>query len=187
MRFAKPTILAACALLSACGKQGTGDGVSMTNASVSDVARTQVAKLQPGEWRIRVEQVSSATTGGPSNLPAPPKAPPGDFKICLTPEQVDRPEGMFSPGMAQMKNSCTYDRFSMAGGKIDAKMHCAMPGGMKVEGTNSGTFTATTITSDSNTKVTGLPGGMTNTSHIRMEGTRLGDCKPGDLKAGAAG
>ena len=66
MRLTMPATVAVCVLLAACGKGGdkNGDNVAMSNASVADVAKVQAAKLQPGQGEMRVEQVSSETSGG---------------------------------------------------------------------------------------------------------------------------
>lgn len=175
MRSIAPITIVALLALAACGKQG-GDSVSLKNASIDDVARTQKAKIQPGEWQMTVEMIDQKVTGGPPGMPAMPKSPPVVTKTCITPEQVNRPEGMFSGGMGDLKKDCTYDSFSMADGKIDAKMHCQMPNGMKIEATNSGTFSATELSSDSSSTVTGLPGGMTSSSHTKLTAKRIGEC-----------
>jgi hypothetical protein len=179
MRLTKPITITALLMLAACGK--SGDSVSMKNASIDDVAKAQTTKIQPGEWEMTMEMVSQEAKGGPPNMPTPPKMPPMTNKICITKEQVDNPKGLFGGGMDQMKKDCTYDSFEMSGGKIDAKMHCTM-GGIKVEATNSGTFSSTEISSDSISTVTGLPGGMSTTSHMKMSGKRFGECQPADIK-----
>ncbi|PXA83831.1 DUF3617 domain-containing protein [Nostoc sp. 3335mG] len=187
MRFIAPIAIVALLALAGCDKSG-GDSVSMKNASLDDVAKTQKAKIQPGEWEVTVEMVDQKITGGPANMPTPPKMPPQTMKTCITPEQVNRPEGMFSGGMGELKKNCTYDSFQMSDGKIDAKMHCTMPNGMKIEATNSGTFSATELTSDSNSTVTGLPGGMSSSSHTKMSAKRVGECTAGaDQPPAAAG
>lgn len=127
---------------------------------------------------MRIEQVSS----GSGNLPQMPKVPASTTKIRLTEEQVNNPQGIFG-GASPMQKNCVYDSFTMAGGRIDTKVHCAK-GDIKVEGTNSGTLSATEIASESHTTVTGLPGGRTTKSHLKMNGKRLGECQSGDLKAG---
>ncbi|MDF0488334.1 DUF3617 domain-containing protein [Sphingomonas sp. H39-1-10] len=180
MRSMMLVSLAACMALGACGKGG--ESVSMTNASMDQVAKVQAAKLQPGQWEMRMEQISSETTGGSGNLPAMPKMPPSTTKVCLTEAQVNDPKAVFG-GAPQMQKNCVYDSFTMRGGKIDAKLHCDM-GNIKVEGTNTGTFTETAFTSESHSTVSGLPGGMTTKSHMKMDAKRLGECQPGDLKAG---
>ena len=182
MRSIAPITIVALLALTACGKQG--NSASLKNVSIDEVAKTQSAKIQPGEWQVTVEMIDQKVTGGPANMPAPPKLPPQTMKTCITPEQVNRPEGMFSGGMEGLKKNCTYDSFSMADGKIDAKMHCTMPDGMKIVATNSGTFTATGLSSDSTSAVTGLPGGMSSSSHTRMTAKRVGEC-PAGAPAGA--
>lgn len=178
MRSIAPVTIVALLALAACNKSG-GDSVSMKNASLEDVAKTQKAKIQPGEWEVTVEMIDQKVTGGPSGMPVPPKMPPQTMKTCITPEQVNRPEGMFSGGMEGLKKNCTYDSFAMVDGKIDAKMHCAMPNGMKIEATNTGTFSGTEISSDSTSTVTGLPGGMSSSSHTKMTAKRVGECPAG--------
>lgn len=181
MRPIMPATLAVCVLLTACSK--SGENVSMSNASVSDVAKVQAAKLQPGQWEMRIEQVSSETIGGTSNLPQTPKMPPTTTRVCLTAEQVNDPASLFGSGSPMLKN-CVYDVFTMKDGKVDAKMHCSM-GDMKVEGTSSGTFSATEMATESHSTVSGLPGGMTMKTHMKLDGRRLGECQPGDVRAGA--
>lgn len=185
MRFTKPTAVAAMLMLAACGKHG--DSVSMTNASVDEVAKTQKAKIQPGEWEVTMEMVSQETKGGPAGMPTPPKMPPMTTKACITPEQVNKPEGMFSGGMEQMKKNCTYDHFTMSDGRIDAKMHCDMGQGMKLVSATTGTFSGTEITSDSNSTVSGLPGGMSTTSHAKMTAKRVGECTTPPAQAATVG
>jgi hypothetical protein len=184
MQFKAPMAIATVLMLAACGKGG--DSVSMKNASIDEVAKTQTAKIQPGEWEMTMEMVSEETKGGPPNMPAPPKMPPMTNKICITKEQVDNPKGLFGGGMDQMKKDCTYDSFEMNDGKIDSKMHCTM-GAIKVVATNTGTFSGTEISSDTTSTVTGLPGGMSTTSHMKMSGKRLGECQPSDIRMPATG
>lgn len=186
MRSIAPITIVALMALAACSKQ-SGDSVSMKNASLEDVAKTQKAKIQPGEWEVTMEMIDQKVTGGPPGMPAMPKSPPITTKTCITPEQVNRPEGMFSGGMDSLKKDCTYDSFSMVDGKIDAKMHCQMPNGIKIEATNSGTFSATALSSESNSTVTGLPGGMSSSSHTRMTAKRIGECTAGADQLPAAG
>ncbi|WP_454884785.1 DUF3617 domain-containing protein [Sphingomonas oryzagri] len=189
MRSTASIAIVALLALVACNKQ-SGDSVSMKNASLEDVAKTQKAKIQPGEWEVTVEMVDQKITGGPSGMPVPPKMPPQTMKTCITPDQVNRPEGMFSGGMDGLKKNCTYDSFAMVDGKIDANMHCNMPNGMKIQAVNSGTFSATELSSDSTSTLTGLPGGMSSSSHTRMTAKRVGKCpavSPAGVVDNAAG
>jgi hypothetical protein len=186
MRLVAPITIVALMALAACNKQ-SGDSVSMKNVSLEDVAKTQKAKIQPGEWEVTVEMIDQKVTGGPPGMPAMPKSPPVTTKTCITPEQVNRPEGMFSGGTGDLKKNCIYDSFSMDDGKIDAKMHCTMPNGMKIEATNSGTFSSTELSSDSTSSVSGLPGGMSSSSHTKMTAKRVGECTAGADQPPTAG
>ncbi len=111
-----------------------------------------------------------------------PKVPPSTTKVCLTAEQINNPSSIFGSASPMQKN-CVYDTFNMKDGKIDAKMHCAM-GDIKIEGTSTGTFSATEMASESHSTVSGLPGGMSMKTHMKLDGKRLGECQPGDVKAG---
>jgi hypothetical protein len=186
MRSIAPITVVALLALAACNKQD-GGSVSMKNASLEDVAKTQKGKIQPGEWEVTIQTIDQKISGGPPGMPAMPKSPPITTKTCITPEQVNRPEGMFSGGTERLKKDCIYDSFSMADGKIEAKMHCQMPNGMKIEATNSGTFSETELSSDSTSSVTGLPGGMSSSSHTKMSGKRVGECAAGADRPPATG
>ena len=176
--IAPAATVAALVLLGACGKHD-GNAVSMTNASVdtvANVAKAQQIKLQPGQWDMTVEMVSQEIKGAPAGMPAQPKMPPVSTKICLTKEQVEKPENMFANGQADFKKNCVFDKFDMSDGKISTQMHCTMPNGMKVEGTNSGTFSATEMASESTATVSGMPGGMSSTTRTKMSARRTGEC-----------
>lgn len=183
MRLAvSATCLVAFAVLAGCKQQPT---VKMTNASVDDVLKTQAkaVKLQPGQWEVAAEMLDQKITGAPAGMPPMPQQAKFTSKSCLTAAQVEKPTLMLGQGMDQLKNRCTYDRFEMSGGKLDATMHCTMAGGQNVTASTRGTFSATDMATETESKVAGLPGGMSVTTRMKMTGHRLGECP----SAGAAG
>lgn len=168
------TILA----LAGCKKQPE---VKMTNASVDQVMNQQAAavKMKPGEWEVTAEMVDNKITGAPAGMPAMPQQAKVVTKNCLTAAQAEKPTAMFGQGMEQFKNSCTYDSFQMSGGKIDATMHCDLPQGQKVTATTHGTFTDTSMSSESESEVTGMPNGMSVSTKMKVTGRRIGECSAG--------
>src|SRR5215213_11666263 len=123
-------LLAGCAaLVAACNK---APEINEKNASIEQVAdkvRDSGAELffNPGKWQTKVTVVEM-------NIPGMPASMQGQIKqgsagqqstvgeSCLTPEEAKRPGGKFVSGN-ESKN-CRYERFTMAGGKIDAVMRC---------------------------------------------------------------
>lgn len=115
--------LAAAAVLSACGS----GGVTAENESADSVAKkVAAAEIKPraGKWESVVKFEKLDIDGMPQQAKdamAKQMAADHKFTSCLTPEQVDKPDGGFFAGGG---NECTYKRFTMAGGKIDAEMTC---------------------------------------------------------------
>lgn len=138
----RPISLPACAVLAAatvlalagCDRKADGDAaVSLTNASQQDVADKVAAAaggenammVEPGRWEgvVRIEEID--IPGLPPQARDQMKAQMGrdnSFVSCVTEEDVKAKKAFFT-GAARDK-SCTYDRFTMAGGRIDAAMKC---------------------------------------------------------------
>lgn len=175
VRYASSLGLLAALALAGCDK---GPSVKMTNASVDQVMNQQAAavKMKPGEWEVTAEVADMKMTGAPAGMPQPQQTKVVT-KNCLTPEQVEKPTAMFGQGMQQFKNSCVYDTFEMKGGKLEAKMHCDTPGGQKVTANTEGSFSETSMSSETESTVSGLPNGMTMSSKTKISGKRLGECK----------
>ncbi|MCR5872552.1 MULTISPECIES: DUF3617 domain-containing protein [unclassified Sphingomonas] len=169
------TPIAALAL-TACG----GSDVAVTNASPEEVAAkvdaAGGARFNPGEWETTVETVSIDIPG----LAGPMKDEMTKMmlqkqqvtKNCVTPEQAKSPPAEV---LAQSKGRCTYEKFTMAGGKIDGTMVCDADGGkmtMKI----SGTFSDTAFAIDNDMETT-MPGGaQTMKIKAKTSGKRVGEC-----------
>ena len=97
---------------------------------------------------------------------------------CITPEEAEEPGSDMFAGTK--KGECKYDSFKMGGGKLDAVMSCASPGG-EMHATMTGTYSATsydmTMAMDMNNSQ--MPGGGMKMK-VRTTGERTGECKPGD-------
>jgi hypothetical protein len=121
--------LIACALpLAACGNQPQ---VSATNASTQDVAEKVAAAggteafVRPGKWASTVTLDEMSAPGMPQGATAQMKqvmASAHTVESCLTPKEAKKPDPNFFSGR---DNGCRYDKFTMAGGKIDMTMRCS--------------------------------------------------------------
>lgn len=166
------TILAA---LAGCGD--SKDAVTAKNESVEAVA-SQVAqsdvKPRPGRWEsaMKLDRMEIA------NLPPQAKEAMAKqqgmtqtFASCLTPEQAERPNAEFFQKGA---SGCTYDTFTMAGGKIDAVMTCkqgAGPQKVTMNGTYSPDSYTMAITSEGE-----MQPGMKMNMAMTINSRRTGDC-----------
>lgn len=186
----KPLIilLPAMAALGACNSQPT---VKAENASLADVAAatSKAVKLQPGKWQTVVKILSMDAPGLPPQMGAMMKQRMESMgsqtvESCLTPEMVAKPpEKMFS-GAAK---NCTYEKFEMSGGKMDAILVCKGGAGgppQEMRSTMSGSFGSTSydVTSEASMSMPAMPGaaaggGKINTK-TQVTGKRIGDCDP---------
>jgi hypothetical protein len=189
--FAIP--LAAFAL-SACGGAETNETtaataidapeISLTNATPEQVAEkvgaTGATRLEAGQWEIRVGVTEADLPG----VPAGPtrdqalkmlKQPPVTLGNCLTPEQAEKPNTAMLGGAGA--GSCTYRKFAMGGGRIDATMLCAgaKPGEQSTV-TMTGTFSKTAFDIESRMR-SDTPGLGMLTVTSKTSGHRTGTCK----------
>ena len=135
LTFAASLILAGC---------GSGDSVDARNESPEAVASKVAASgMTPraGRWQANFKVESIDMPG----LPASAKeamnksmASAQSYFTCLTPEQASKPDARFFQKAAA---GCTYERFTMAGGKIDALMNC-QPGAGPTRMAMTGTYGA---------------------------------------------
>lgn len=137
----------ACGLaLTACNQ---GPEVREENASVAEVAK-EVADaggaasfVRPGRWESKVTIEEMKIPG--MSPEAASQMPSFEGRVqtslnCLSEEEAKRPKEDFFTG--ENKN-CRYDRFTMAGGKIDAVMKCTQNGGTHTM-TMQGSYSPTT-------------------------------------------
>lgn len=172
--WAAPLALAAC---------NSGPAITAQNASVSDVAK-QVATAQangqfisPGRWESTMTIDHLDIPGMPPGMAAKMNGHMGkgrSFVSCLTPEEVRKPkEGFFGGG----DGACRYDRFMMAGGKIDAVMTCVGEGArrrMTMAGTYSADSYSMAMTSEGKGDAGNPMGSMS--MKMRMTARRTGAC-----------
>lgn len=116
--------LTAALALSACGSD---KGVEAKGESPEAVAAKVAASgmtPKPGRWQANFKLESMDMPGIPAAAREQVNKSMGasqTYFTCLTPEQAAKPDASFFQKSAP---GCTYERFSMAGGKIDALMTC---------------------------------------------------------------
>lgn len=173
--------LAALALLAAC--KPSGDDVVLENVSLADAAEQArtANKLQPGQWEAQTRILSVEVPGAPKEVAdaigKSVAAKATTVSDCLTPEEAEKPAAeMFAGSRA---GECRYEKFSMAGGKMDSTMVCknpSQPGEIRM--TMAGDYTPTGYALDMTMVMPGgaLPGGQGMTMKARTEGRRTGEC-----------
>ena len=154
---------------------GDSEGVSMAEAA----ERAQgIVQPEPGRYRASVEIVNVSMPGAPpearEQFRKMQQAGAQSREYCLTPEQASR-------GFAEMvrqansNDSCTFSRFDVDGGEIDAAMTCERPGQgtgrMTMKGV--GTRTSSDMTMTMNVQP---PNGQAITMEMRSWQERIGDC-----------
>jgi Protein of unknown function (DUF3617) len=171
--------------LTACG-QGN---VDLKNASVEEVAKASanVQAINPGQWTtetvINAVDMPGVDPQTKAMMSAMTKAMVGKKKTsenCITPEQAKKPTtDMFA---AKESGNCTFEHYTLNGGKMDAVLKCASPGRPgEMTMAMSGEYGGDSFALTSQIKMSGGPAmaggaGMTITS--TNTGKRIGACKP---------
>jgi len=181
MRLASVFVLSAFLLpLAACGSQPT---VSATNASTAEVQEQLAAAgdgavtLEPGRWEGSMTMHEMDIPGVPAAVREQMKAQAGagrSFVNCVTPEDVKEQKALFT-GENDDK-SCTYDHFTLAGGRIDAALRCNRPEG-RMTMTMAGNYSPQSYKMDLTSKAesTGAAGALS--MKMSVEARRVGACK----------
>jgi hypothetical protein len=174
--------LGTLALIAACKPAG-GDDVALKNVSLEDAAKQAHAanKLQPGQWEAQTRIVSVEVPGAPKEvadaLGKSVAAKTNTVSDCLTPEEAEKPAAdMFAGSRA---GECRYEKFSMAGGKMDSTMVCKNPGQAgEMRMTMAGDYTPAGYALDMTMVVppSAALGGKGMTMRARTEGRRTGEC-----------
>ena len=165
-------LLAALLATAGCGKSEDKGG----KQSAQDVAKQMAAlKMEPGQWEATNEILSASAPGLPEEALKQMVGQKTTVSNCVTPEQAAKPSANF---MAAQKNSnCTYEDFSMEGGKMTGTMTCSggqVPGQMQMA--MEGEYSARSYDMNMDMSAKGMPGGMTMTIKARTTGRRTGEC-----------
>lgn len=150
--------------------------VSLTNTSPEEAAKKTraagiVSQIRAGQWETRVDLLDIEMPGINPAMKAEMLKRSKETKVhsyCVTEEEAKKPGGLF----ADDSGKCTYDKFDMAGGKVDITMSCPGTGG-KMTMHVAGTFSeeAVTATSEMNTS-----GQFPMQMKANVASRRTGDC-----------
>lgn len=172
--------LAALALsLAACGKKQESSGPK----SMEEV-KQEAAKLDrpsPGQYKQTMEIKKIDVPGMPPEAAGQMKAMMEKSQVrefCLTREDSEKGFRDMFKDMGKRDGQCTWARFDVSGGQIDAQMECQSTEGgkgvIKLAGTVS--ETGSDVTMDMDMSGARQPmGNMKMTMHMTTQ--RLGDCK----------
>ena len=173
------TILPLAALaLASCNQKS----VSLTNATPEEVAKASKEngpKLSPGRWETKVEILDISMPGMPpgfaEKMTEQMKSAASTVASCIKPEDVDKPNTELFSG--QKGSGCTFGKYEMSNGTIDAEMTCPGKGAsgtmtMKMKGT----FQPDAVTVENEADVSGGPGGKGMHEKVRVTAHRTGEC-----------
>ena len=183
----RPVITAAAMalLLASCGSREEADNDAAGAGNMSAPANDQAAagdgpagaataELRPGQWETTVE-ILRMDLGNVPGMPAgvtPPVQAPVTVRSCITPEQARRPDAGFMTG-AQDKSGCSYEDFSMSGGRLRGTVTCNQQGST-VRATFDGSFGAESYRLESESRVSA--NGTEVSTATRITARRIGDC-----------
>ncbi|KPP88256.1 MAG: DUF3617 domain-containing protein [Erythrobacter sp.] len=174
---------AACALLAACGGANeeagepaseADDGGAISSEEVLERARAGTVRPLPGLYRSEVELVDVDIPGAPpeaTEMMRGQMAQSNEF--CLTEEDVE--EGYRRMASEPQGDNCSFTKFDVDGGEIDAAMTCSDPDGGSMNITMQGTGGETS--SEFMMRMAGNFGGSGEGSMtMKQSSERIGDC-----------
>ncbi|MDE2303028.1 MAG: DUF3617 domain-containing protein [Sphingomonadales bacterium] len=173
--------------LAGCHRQGQPSGGVSASGSAASVAAVAAAQIhpRPGRWETTVTVTHIDMPGMPAEMAAAMQQHMGrgvTAAHCLTRAEADKPAaGMFTG----RGNDCTYDKFTMAGGRIDAVMHCSA-GASQMQMTMTGTYDDSHFTGSMH-NATSMPGGRTMQEDVTTSSRWAGACNGSEASAGGAG
>ena len=171
---------AACLTLAACGGSNAdadGDGeISMEEAAARSA---DMVRPQPGKYRATVEFVDVSMPGAPQQVKDMMRSmfdkEAQSHEYCLTKEEADKGFEEMARQAQDSNSDCTFEKFDVDGGSIDAVMNCKAEGQGTARMVMTGTGTETS--SEMNMTMNGEgPDGQTMTMTMKSSQQRLGDC-----------
>jgi hypothetical protein len=172
--------LAAGMALAACSGGGAdkdGDG-KITDQEVA--AETAAGLPDPGLYKVTVEIQELAIPGMPAGMGEEMKRSMSAnmaTETCLT--EADREEAIKTWGKPGGED-CTYNKYQMSGGKIDADLSCKTPDGGTMAYIMKGSLGSTGA--DMTVEGTQQGGDPNNAMRMkmRMKSERIGECAAGE-------
>lgn len=185
-----PLITLSLVMLAACGSKDDASNASNTSTAAESGKTGQVeankpaiaAAIQafnPGQWRTTTELVALDMPGMPKELAdqmGKSMMKATSTEHCMTPEEAKKP----SDALARDNGNCSYDKFTMEGGKLEAVMRCKSPdnkGTMEMALTGDYSPERYAFQADMKVSQPQLPG-KEMTMKIKATSERIGECKP---------
>lgn len=165
---------AGAALLAGCSGEATdadGDG-EITAGEVAAKADAEMVKPEPGLYKATITMTGVDIPGMPPEMKNHGAGMTTTVEECLTAEDVDKGfEEMVKQGQ---QGECTFEKFDLDGGKMDAVLLCKTPQG-ESRMTMSGTTTPTSSEFTASTKIN-FEGMGEGTMNFTAKNERIGDC-----------
>lgn len=164
--------------LAGCSK-AADPAQSPEQAASAAVKAAEAMRPQPGKYRVTTRITSMTIPGMPADMAAGANkmfSTTGNAtEFCLT--EADAKMGQEEMIKRAAKGKCTYERFSAAGGKLDAAMTCDTGRGMQTRAAVTGTIspTGSSLAMKSRSTIPDLPGG-TMQMDMSVETQRIGEC-----------
>ena len=159
-----------------CGSSGADNaGGSVSADKVAD-RMADMVRPEPGLYRSTSTVISVEAPGAPDGVADMLKKSMSSghtSEYCLTPEEAAK--GYEEMARRAQHGNCTFQRFDVSGGKIDAVMNCAAPQGGKAQIALNGTGTSTSSVMDMKMQMEAPGMGKMNT-HTKVESKRIGPC-----------
>ncbi|GAA4767584.1 hypothetical protein GCM10023219_11600 [Stakelama sediminis] len=135
-------------------------------------------QITPGKWQS-ISQVTDVQMTMPEGMPPDmtdrmktmmnSRRKPMDY--CVTPDDIENAPKKL---LQSSKGQCSYDKYTMANGKLDALATCRMQGGYTMQMHLAGSYTATSMDGSAVLDGKGPMGPMKITSTIHSK--RIGAC-----------
>lgn len=148
-----------------------GDG-KVSNAEVAQQAKAEGIRPEPGLYRATITMTGIDIPGMPDDMKGHGAGMVTTTEDCLTEEEVDKGfEELVKQGQ---QGECSFDKFNLDGGKLDAVMLCKTPQG-DARMNMTGTATPTSSNFTANTKMN-FDGVGEATMNFTVKNERIGDC-----------
>lgn len=175
MRHSSIVTLAVALSLASCGGEAESDGAVKAEEMAERVASADI-KPQPGRYRSTVEVLEFTIPGTPPDMSEMMRGHMArrTSEYCLTQEEAKRGFEKMAR-QSQEGRDCKVEKFEVAGGDIDARMTCAVPGQGQVTMTMTGTGSPTRSDMDMTMKGD-FAGQGEATMRMKVSNERIGDC-----------
>ncbi len=173
--------LVAAMALAGCGSGADADGDGeITNEEVAAEAAGGVTP-RPGQYETKVKLLDVDLPEAPGVDAAQmqammEQAMSSTTTQCVTAEDAQNATKQMLEGTKS--ENCSYSKFDVAGGNIDAEMTCSDPNGgtskMQLAGTMGREQSSMTMTLEQ--AVPGMPAGGKSSFKMQVDSRRIGDC-----------